>query len=178
MRQDQGVLRCKGGEDVRRLAVVEMVEAALKRLAVDRHMTQTRNGWLALAKSGGMLAEHLLDRGRVELLQNPTDRGVGRSAPPLQAERLAQPDEIDVDEAMDAAIGIGSSEYGQNREQHHMRQPVHLALGAPRIVNFFQHIEKSSASVHGNPRIGFKVAVQGVRFLPACESLPCSCRAD
>ena len=37
-----------------------------------------------------MAAEHSLDRGRVKLSQNTTDRLVGWCFPPLHAERIAQ----------------------------------------------------------------------------------------
>ena len=49
-----------------------------------------------------MAAEHLLDRFRVEPLEDIADGGMGRCAPPAQAEGVVQAGAVDLDEGDDA----------------------------------------------------------------------------
>ena len=117
---------------------------------VDRHVP------LAVALGGlvqgsGMAAEHRLNRGGVELPQDASDRRVGRRFPPRQAERLAQLGEVNIDEAVDRAVGVGARDDRQNRQQQDVRQSIQFALGASRVLDFGQQADKRRERRHGNP---------------------------
>jgi len=70
-----------------------------------------------VVQHGGMKAAHNFDQGGIELSQNATDRRVCWSFPPLRAERIAQPREVDIDEALDRPIGAGAGDDSQDRQQ-------------------------------------------------------------
>lgn len=44
---------------------------------------------------------------------------------------IAQLGEVNIDEAVDSPVGVGTSDDRQDREQHDMRQSIQLALCAP-----------------------------------------------
>ena len=113
-----------------------------------------------------MAAKRRFDRSGVKLSQDAADRRVGRRFPPLQAEHVAQPSEVNIDEAVDRPIGIGASDDRQDREQHDVRQPIQLALGPPRVFDLGQQGDKGSERRHGNPSAAVEVASQGVRLDP------------
>src|SRR6478672_12215557 len=106
MRQYQSRVRGKGAEYVRCAAIEKVVEASPQGFAIDCHMTLTLAARRVIQHSG-MAAERSFDRGRIELSQDATDRRVSRSFPPLHTERIAQPGEVDIDEAVDRPIGGG-----------------------------------------------------------------------
>ena len=137
MRQHQSRVRSESAKYVRGAAVEEVVEASPQGLAIDRHMTLTRD-FGSIVQDGGMPAEHSLDRGRVKLSQNTTDRRVGWCFPPLHAERIAQLGKVNINEAVDRPVGIGASDDRQDREQHDVRQPIQLALGPPWVFDLGQ----------------------------------------
>ena len=141
MRQHQSRVRSEGTEDVRSAAVEKVVEASPQSLPIDRHMT------LAFAvrrvvQHGGMAAERRFDRGRIELSQDATDRRVSWSFPPLHAERIAQPGEVYIDEAVDRPIRVGAGHDCQDRKQHDVRQAIQLPLRPPRVFDFGQQVNK------------------------------------
>ena len=110
-----------------------------------------------------MAAEHSLDRGRIELSQNTTDRRVGWCFPPLHAERIAQLGKVNIDEAVDRPIGVGASDDRQDREQHDVWQSIQLSLCPPRVFDFGQQVHKWTERRHGNRSATVKVASQRVR---------------
>lgn len=82
MREDYLVIMGKGAHQMRRLAVVEGVEAAAQGLAIDRH-----GDWLcgsitcsnpATAKGCRVTAERALKHRAVKATQNEPDRRIGR----------------------------------------------------------------------------------------------------
>jgi len=85
-----------------------------------------------------MAAKRRLHRSGVKLPQDTADRRVGWRFPPLQAEHVAQPSEVNIDETMDRPVGIGASDDRQDREQHDVRQPIQLALGPPGVFDLGQ----------------------------------------
>ena len=95
-----------------------------------------------VVQHGGMAAERSFDRGGVELPQDATDRRVGRSLPPLHAEYIAQPSDVNIDEAVDRPIRVGAGDNCQNREQHDVWQAIQLPLRPPRIFDFAQQVNK------------------------------------
>src|SRR6202035_1181412 len=90
MCQHQSRVGRKGAEYVRGAAVEKVVEASSQGLAIDCHMTLTF-AVRRVVQQGDMPAKHSFDRGRIELPQDATDCRVGRSLPPLYAERITQP---------------------------------------------------------------------------------------
>jgi hypothetical protein len=109
MRQHQSRIGSKGAEYVRGTAVKEVVEASPQGFAIDRHVTLT-SAVRRIVQHGSMAPEHCFDRDGIELSQDATDRCVGRSFPPLHAERIAQPDEVNIDEAVDRPIRVGTGD--------------------------------------------------------------------
>jgi len=102
------------------LGVVEVVETALQRLAVERD--DARPG---VSRSEiqvrGVFTEDLFDLGRAQPLQNIADRGMGRRSLPLDLEGFVQPLPMRLDVSADAAIGIGAAHHGEDGKQQHMR---------------------------------------------------------
>ena len=137
MRQHQSRVGSEGAEYVRGAAVEKVVEASPQGLAINRHMTLTF-AVRRVVQHGGMAAECSFDRGGIELSQDATDRRVSGSFPPLHPERIAQPGEVNIDEAMDCPIRVGAGDDRQNRKQHDVRQPIQLPLRPPRVFDFGQ----------------------------------------
>ena len=93
MRQHQGRLRCKGAENMRSLAVAEIVEAQTQRLTVHSDVPlAVRSG--PLVKDGGMAPEYPFDRSSVQLTEDVTDCGVGWRVRPLQTKKFPQTSEL------------------------------------------------------------------------------------
>jgi hypothetical protein len=103
MRQHQGGVGGKRAQDVSGLAVLEMVEAVAQGLAVDGDVALPLLAGLRV-QNGGMAPKHFFHRSRIQLLENDPDRAVGRRAPPWQREKVAQPSEMDIDEAVDRPV--------------------------------------------------------------------------
>jgi len=141
MRQHQSRLRSEGAEYVRSAAVEKVVEASPQGLAIDRHMTLTF-AVRGVVQHGGMAAERSFDRGGIELSQDATDRRVSRSFPPRDTERIAQPGEVNVDEAVDRPIRVGAGDDCQDREQHDVRQAIQFSLRPSWVFNFGQQVNK------------------------------------
>jgi hypothetical protein len=120
MRQHQGSVRRKYAQDMSGLAVLEMIEAVAQRLAIDCNVVLPLLGSLRV-ENGSMAPEHLLYRSRIQLLENEPDRAVGRRAPPSQREKVAQPSEMDIDEAVDRTVRVRPGHHRQNSKQHHVR---------------------------------------------------------
>ncbi len=134
-------------------AVVELVEAAAQDLAIKRDGALSR-GLARRLQQAGMAAERSLHRGRIEALQDVADGGVGRRSAPLEAEDRVQPLAVHVDEGDDAAIRVAAADDGQDGEQQHVGQFVHLALRAARIGNLLQDVQQRRERGHGNLRSG------------------------
>ena len=106
MAQHQGAVGGEGADQVGRPGVGELVEAAAQRLAVEGdHAHALARG--ALVQDLCVQTEHGLDVARRNTLKDPAHRGVSRRAPPVQPEGLLEPMQVNVDEAVDRAVGIG-----------------------------------------------------------------------
>ena len=141
MRQHQSRVRSEGAKYVRGTAVEKVVEASSQGLAIDRHMTLTF-AVRRVVQHGGMAAECSFDRGGIELSQDTTDRRVSWSFPPLYAERIAQPGEVNIDEAVDCPIRVGAGDDCQDRKQYDVWQAIQLPLRPPRVFDFGQQVNK------------------------------------
>src|SRR5512133_3202572 len=101
----------------------ELARAAAEGRAIDRHTTLTF-AVRRVVQHGGMAAECSLDRRAIELSQDTTDRRVSWSFPPLHAERIAQPGEVNIDEAVDCPIRVGAGDNCQDRKQYDVWQAI------------------------------------------------------
>src|SRR6476660_3024623 len=137
----RAVSEAEGAEYVRGAAVEKVVEASPQGLAIDRHMTLTF-AVRRVVQHGGMAAKCSFDRGGIELSQDTTDRRVSWSFPPLHAERIAQPGEVNIDEAVDCPIRIGAGDDCQDRKQYDVWQAIQLPLRPPRVFDFGQQVNK------------------------------------
>ena len=113
------------GQDERRLAgeraehlggglIVQVVEAAPQRLAVQRDDPPPRCG-ADVTKMLGVAAEGGLDLGRVERVQEGAQRVDRWGAAEAGAEGHVQPLAMHADEQADAAVGGGAGQDGQHR---------------------------------------------------------------
>ena len=103
MRQHE---RRVGGERAQHLGcdtIVEAVEAAAQRLAIQGNGARALGCTRRLQQSG-MATEHHLDLRRIEALENGADSRVGGRAAPLRTEGGVQRGAMHVDEGDDAAI--------------------------------------------------------------------------
>jgi hypothetical protein len=141
MRQHQSRVGCKGAEYVRGAAVEKVVEASPQGLAIDCHMTLTFAA-RGVVQHGGMAAEHSFDRGGIELSQDATYRCVSRGFPPRHAEHIAQSGDVNIDEAVDRPIRVGTGDDCQDRKQHDVRQAIQLPLRPSRVFDFGQQVNK------------------------------------
>ena len=144
-----------GGERAQHLGgstVVELVETAAQRLAVQCDAALLRRGTRRL-QQGGVAAEGCFHLGWVEPLEDVADGGVRRRAAPLQAEGRVQPAAVDVDEGDNTAIRVAAAHDGQDGEQQHMGQLVEPSLRPARIGNVRQHIQQRRKRSHGTLRL-------------------------
>ena len=150
------------GEDERRLAgegaehlgggpVVEMVEAAAQRLAVQRHDPQPRRGGDVIEPLG-VAAEGGLQLGRVERVQEGAQRVDGGGAAEAGAEGGVEPFAVHADEQADAAVGGGAGQHRQDAEQQQVGEAVAPALAAARVGDPVQGGEQAGERHHGGFR--------------------------
>jgi len=153
MREHQGGV---GGERAQHLgggAVVELVEAAAQRLAIEGDAALSGRGARRL-QPGSMAAEGRFHRGRIEPLEDVADGGVRRCSAPVQTGHRVQPATMDADEGDDAAIRVAARHDGEDGEQQHVGQRVEPALRPARIRNLRQHVQQRRKRGHGNLQPG------------------------
>ena len=148
MRQDQGRLAGEGAQHVRGSPVVQMVEAALERLAVERHDAWLA-GWRPAAQLPGMLAQGSLQLGRIERLKQSAQGIDGRGPAQRGAEHRVEALTMHGDEDQDAALGGGACQDGQHRKQQQVGERVALPLASTRVRDLFQRGEQASERHHG-----------------------------
>ena len=169
MREHQGGV---GGERAEHLdggTLMEVVEAAAQRLAIQGDAALSRCGARGLQQSG-VAAEARLYGGRIEPVENVAHGGVGGCAAPLQTEGGVQPATMDVDEGDDAATRVAAGHDGEDGEQQYMRQLVFHSLPTTGIGNVCQHVQQRRKCSHGNLRVGCRPRSQtsadsGIPFL-------------
>ena len=130
--EDERRIDCEGAEHLLGLGVVEVVETALERLAVERDDAGSDASRL-LIEVGGVFAEHLLDIGGVEPLQDIADGRVRRRSLPLDLEGFVEPSAMRFHVGADASIRIGAAQDGEHGKQQHVRQLIDFTLRATRI---------------------------------------------
>jgi hypothetical protein len=151
MREDKGRLAGERAQHLGGGLVVQMVEAAPKRLAVQRDDPPP---WWSHAATEmlGMVAEGGLDLGWVERVQEGAQRVDGRGAAEAGAEGGVEPLAMHADEQADAAVGGGAREDRQHREQQQGSEAITLALAAARVGDLFQGGEQAGERYHGGLR--------------------------
>ena len=113
-------------------SVVEIVEAALQRLTVERD--EAGLGPIGREiEEGGVFAKRLFDISGVEPLQNIADGRMRRRPFPLDLEGFIQRSQMRLEVGLDAAIRIGPAHDGKNGKQQYVRQLIELALRAARV---------------------------------------------
>jgi len=115
----QGRVRGEGAQYLGGGAVVEVVEAAAQRLAIERDAGLSGRCACRL-KPGGMLAEDSLDLRGIEPLEDVADRGVSGRAAPLQTEGRVQLAAMNIDEGDDASIRVAACHDGEDGEQQYV----------------------------------------------------------
>jgi len=103
-------------------------------------------------------AEYRLDRSRIQLLENEADCGVGWRARPFQTKEVSQASEMDVEEAVDAAVRVGSGDDRQNGKQDHVWQAIQFAFSPTRILDLGQQGEQRRERPHGKLNMSNQVA--------------------
>ena len=162
MGQDERRLAGEGAEHLGGGPVVQVVEAAAQRLAVQRDDPPPRRGG-SVTKLLGMAAEGGLDLGRVERVQEGAPRVDGRGAAEAGAEGGVEPLAMRADEQADAAVGGGAGQDGQHRqdaEQQRVGEAVAPALAAARVGDPVQGGEQAGERHHWRPPVRGTVGPQ------------------
>src|SRR3954468_4977333 len=157
--QDERRLAAERAEHLRRGQVVEMVEAAAQRLAVQRDDPPARRG--SAPELLGLAAEDGLQLGRVERVQEGAQRVDGGGATKAGTEDRVEPLAMHADEQADAAVGGGAGQDGQHREQQQGSEAVTPALAAARVRDLLQGGEQAGERHHGGLRCGGRSALNG-----------------
>jgi len=179
MGEHQGGVGGQGAEDLGGGAVVEVVETATQRLAIQSNAALSRRDPGDL-QPGGVAAEDALDCGWVEPSKDVADGGMGGRAAPAQSERPIEAATVDVDEGDDATVRVSAGHDGEDGKQQHIWQLVALALRPARIRNFLQQAQRRRERSHGNPRFGCRprsqrFAVLGIWFLVSADRFLRTC---
>jgi hypothetical protein len=116
MGQDERALAGEGAQHLGGGLVVQMVEAAAQRLAIQRDDPPPWRG-RAATEMLGMAAEGGLDLGRVERVHEGAQRVDRRGAAEAGAEGGVEPLAMREDEQADAAVGGGAGQHCQDAEQ-------------------------------------------------------------
>jgi len=140
MSEHEGGIGGKCAQHLHGGLVMEIVEAAAQRLAIEGDAARPRRGTSRL-QQGGVTAEGRLYRSRIEPLEDVADRRVGGRPAPPQPERGIEPVAMDVDEGDDATIRVAAAHDGQDGEQEHIRQRIELPLRSARIGDVCQQVQ-------------------------------------
>jgi len=165
--EDERRLAGERAEHLRRGPVVEVVEAAPQRLAVERDDPPPRRGGDVIEPLG-VAAEGGLQLGRVERVQEGAQRVDGGGAAEAGAEGGVEPLAVHADEQADAAVGGGAGQDGQDAEQQQVGEAVAPALAAARVRDPLQGGEQAGERHHGGLRCGGRSALNG----PGAAAIP------
>ena len=153
VREDERALAGEGAEHLGGGPVVQVVEAAAQRLAVQRHDPQPRRGGDVIEPLG-VAAEGGLQLGRVERVQEGAQRVDGGGAAEAGAEGGVEPLAVHADEQADAAVGGGAGQHRQDAEQQQVGEAVAPALAAARVGDPVQGGEQAGERYHGGSSVG------------------------
>src|SRR3954468_16328951 len=145
--QDERRFAGEGAEHLRRGPVVQVVEAAAQRLAVQRDDPPPRRG-RSVIEPLGVAAEGGLQLGRVERVQEGAQRVDGGGAAEAGVEGGVEPLAVHADEQADAAVGSGAGQHRQDAEQQQVGEAVAPAPAAARVGDPVQGGEQASERYH------------------------------
>jgi hypothetical protein len=129
VRKDDRRSRGEGRQRLRRLAVVDVVEAAAQRLTVERdHRLFSRR-----QQGLGVAPERLFEVLGVQGLEHRPQRVHHRSPFQIHPEVSIEEHPALLQEGDDAAVGLRPAQQRQHREHQKMRQRIALALRSPRV---------------------------------------------
>jgi hypothetical protein len=151
--QDERRLAGEGAQHVRGRLVVQVVEAAPERLAVERDHARSR-GRRPVGQRPGMLAEGGLQLGRLERQEETAQRVHGRRSTEARAEHRVEALPVHADEGQDAAVGGGAGEDGQHGEEQQVGEWIAAPLPAARVGDRFQGGEQAGERYHGGSSAG------------------------
>ena len=151
MRKEERALAGEGAEHLGGGLVVQMVEAAPQRLAIQRDDPPPPWRGGGVTKMLGM-AEGGLEVGRVERVEEGAQRVDGWGAAEAGAEGVVEPLAVREDEQADATVGGGAGQPGKDAEQQQVGQGVALALRSARVTDPAQGLEQRSKGSHGGLR--------------------------
>ena len=151
MRQHQRRIDGERAEHLLGLDVVEVVETALQRLAVECDDARLGAPGCEI-QVGGMFAKDFFDVGRAQPLQNIANGGMSRRPFPFDFEGFVQLFPMHLDVSADASIRIGAAHHCENGKQQHVRQLVEFALGATRVCNRREQRKKRFETLQGDLR--------------------------
>ena len=145
VRQDQRGVAGKRTQDMYGSLIVQVVETAPQRFAVQRD----RPPAIPAGKLTRVAAKGRLEIRRVEGEEEITQGVHGRSTPEPRAEDGVQALPVHAHEGDDALIRARACQHGQDREQEQMGQRVAPALWAARILDLVKSSEQGSKRHHG-----------------------------
>ena len=116
VREDQRRIDGERAEHLFCLGVVEIIEAAFERLAVERDDADADRieRAVGVVEIGAVFAKGLFDSRGVEPLQNIADGRMRRRPLPFELEGFIQRLPMRLEVGLDAAIGIGPADDGEN----------------------------------------------------------------
>jgi len=101
-------------------AVIEAVETATQRLAVEGNAALPRGRATGALELVCVAAEDVLDRAWIERSKDVADGGMGRRTAAAQCEGPIEAPAINVDEGDDATIRVAAGHDGQDRKQQYV----------------------------------------------------------
>src|SRR4051812_22013123 len=160
--QDEGGVAGEGAEHMSRFPVVQVVEAAAQRLAIER------DGALAGHLDGPVQLSRMAPEGALEIVlverQEQTAQRV-HGWPPSEArpEGSVQAVALDGDEGDDLLVGGRPRQNRKNREQQQMAQAIALPLRAAWIVDSFER-GKQQTKRHQGDLHQLRTSLQQIRY--------------
>ena len=152
MGQNQRGIGRERAEHLPCLDIVEVVETALERLAVEGNDARAaaRRSDIQIRS---VFAEDLFDIRGAEPLQNVADRGMRRRPLPLDFEGFVQPLPMRLQISAYAAIRVRAAHHGENRKQQHVGQLVDFAFEAARVRDRGEQRKKGIQRLQGDLRL-------------------------
>jgi hypothetical protein len=151
--EDQRRVGGEGAEHVGGGAIVQPVEAAAQRLAVERHGARpVRRTGPGLVEVPGVAAEGRLQRRRVEGQEQVAQGVDGRRPAQADAVDVAQAVAVDGQKGDDAALRGRAGEHGQHREQQQVGERIACTLAAAWVGNGLQGGQQGGERDHGDLR--------------------------
>ena len=151
VRQHQRGIDGERAEHLPGLDVVEIVETALQRLAVERDDANP-GADRGEIQPGGMFAKRLFDIRRAEPLQDIADRRMRRRTFPFDLEGFVQLFPMHLDVSANASIRIGAAHHREEGKQQHVRQLVQFALRTTRVADRREERKQGFERLQGDLR--------------------------